>query len=116
LATARGFASLTTGRKETDSASLPLERPATAQGFRRIAGSAPELRPRWLPGSAEREEQWCVEPVPALGGLTPQEAAADPTRREQVIRLIDSFDRRTAKNKDALPGFRPARLRELLGL
>jgi hypothetical protein len=38
------------------------------------------------------EQRWCNEPVPALGGLTPMQAAADPTRREQLERLLASFD------------------------
>jgi hypothetical protein len=63
---------------------------------------------------AEREEQWCDGSVPALGGLTPREAAADPTRRGEVVRLIESFD--TSVSEDDLPAFRSARLRGLLGL
>jgi hypothetical protein len=38
------------------------------------------------------EQRWCDEAVPALGGLTPLQAAADPTRREQLERLLASFD------------------------
>lgn len=40
---------------------------------------------------AVMERRWLEESVPALGGLIPLEAAADPSRREQVARLIDSF-------------------------
>jgi hypothetical protein len=36
--------------------------------------------------------RWCNETVPALGGLTPLQAAADPIRREQLERLLASFD------------------------
>jgi SEC-C motif len=39
------------------------------------------------------QARWLDESVPALGGLTPRQAAADPTRRERVERLIDEFDR-----------------------
>ena len=39
------------------------------------------------------QARWLDESVPALGGLTPREAAADPTRRERVERLLDEFDR-----------------------
>ena len=38
------------------------------------------------------EQRWCNEAIPALGGLTPMQAAADPTRREQLERLLASFD------------------------
>lgn len=57
------------------------------------------------------EQRWCNEAVPALDGLTPMQAAADPTRREQLERLLAAFD--------APPGaitMRTDRLRETLGL
>ena len=60
------------------------------------------------------EQRWCNEAVPALGGLTPMEAAADPTRREQLERLLTSFDA-----LDSPPGaitMRTDRLRDTLGL
>jgi hypothetical protein len=37
------------------------------------------------------EQKWLDEPIPALSGHTPREAAADPTRRDDLIRLLDSF-------------------------
>jgi SEC-C motif len=61
-----------------------------------------------------REQRWCDEPAPALDGLTPREAAADPARREALLALIAAAppdDPATGKL-----GLRPARLRELLGL
>ena len=64
-----------------------------------------------------REIQWCDEPVPALAGLTPRQAAADPTRREALERLLVSFE---ARGRDALGegmmAMRPERLRRHLGL
>jgi hypothetical protein len=80
------------------------------------APPTPELKAALAAWIAECVEQWCVEPVPALGGRTPKEAAADPTRREELVRLIDSLDRRFSGDDENLQGFRPARLRELLGL
>jgi hypothetical protein len=59
------------------------------------------------------EEQWLSQPVPALGDITPREAAADPTRREQVRRLIDSFP---DLDDGEVFGLRPDRLRDALGL
>lgn len=41
----------------------------------------------------QTQTAWLDEQIPALDGLTPREAAADPTRREQVVRLLDEFDR-----------------------
>jgi hypothetical protein len=58
------------------------------------------------------ELRWISEPVPALGGETPLEAAADPTRREQLARLIDSFP----EPSGTLLTLRPSKLREALGL
>lgn len=61
-----------------------------------------------LTGAHERA--WLDEPIPALAGATPREAAADPTRRPDLIRLIDSFG-------PAGPGAMDAdRLRDQLGL
>ena len=64
-----------------------------------------------------QEIQWCDEPVPALAGLTPRQAAADPTRREALERLLVSFE---ARGRDALGegmmAMRPERLRRHLGL
>lgn len=41
----------------------------------------------------EKETAWLGESIPALGGLTPYEAAIDPTRREDLIALLNEFDR-----------------------
>lgn len=60
------------------------------------------------------ERQWCDEPVPALGGLTPRQAAADPIRREALERLLASFDVRRIPEGGF--GMRADRLRTLLGL
>jgi hypothetical protein len=43
--------------------------------------------------SRQVQTRWLDEHVPALGGLTPRQAAADPTRREQLERLLSEFDR-----------------------
>ncbi len=66
-----------------------------------------QLRDKW-------ERNWCSEEIPALGGLTPRQAAADPTRRDELERLIASFEQ--VAESDAVVGMRPARLRELLDL
>lgn len=62
----------------------------------------------------QQEERWVDEPVPALAGLTPRQAAADPTRREDLMALLHEFDRMPAP-----PGafsFDTSRLRALLGV
>jgi hypothetical protein len=39
----------------------------------------------------EKEIEWCDESIPALGGLTPRQAADDPTRREDLLKLLNEF-------------------------
>ena len=41
--------------------------------------------------SGELERRWLDDHVPALGGLTPREAAIDPIGRHELERLLDSF-------------------------
>lgn len=91
-----------------------------------VRAGLPDLRS--LPGAADddldpavieairskMELRWCDESVPALGDLTPRQAAADPTRREQLQRLLASFDAAPAP-VGALT-MRPDRLRAELGL
>jgi hypothetical protein len=62
----------------------------------------------------EQEERWIDESVPALAGLTPRQAAADPTRREDLLALLHEFDRAPAPN--GAVGFDTSRLRALLGM
>jgi hypothetical protein len=62
----------------------------------------------------QAEDRWVDTPIPALGGATPRAAAEDPTRRAQLLRLLDSFPAAAA----AVPGrgMDADRLRRLLGL
>ena len=60
------------------------------------------------------ERRWCEESVPALGGVTPRQAAEDPTRRGELTRLIASFEDMPVP--PGAIGMRPERLRRLLGL
>lgn len=62
----------------------------------------------------QQEQRWVDEEVPALGGLTPRQAAADPTRREQLVALLHDFDRNPAPQGAAT--FDTARLRATLGI
>ena len=60
------------------------------------------------------ERRWCDENIPALGGVTPRQAAADPSRREALERLLLEFSReRTPPGAIAM---RPERLRTMLGI
>lgn len=58
------------------------------------------------------ERKWVDEPIPALAGHTPREAAADPARRGDLIRLLDSFP--TSHDNPGVMS--PDRLRIALGL
>ena len=58
------------------------------------------------------EQAWLDDAIPALAGQTPRQAAVDPTRRPDLIRLLDSFPRDPES-----PGvMNPDRLRAALGL
>jgi hypothetical protein len=59
--------------------------------------------------SAELERRWLDDHIPALGGLTPREAALDPIGRHELERLLDSF----GVGPDLMD---VARLRKALGL
>ncbi len=56
--------------------------------------SDPETAMAQLQAELKRQAQagWLDEHIPALDGLTPREAAADPTRREQLERLLAEFE------------------------
>ena len=77
-----------------------------------VGGPVDEAMQEALMQLADRHErQWCEEHVPALGGRTPRQAAADPTRRDELARLIATFP-----EIDPASGMVGPRLRELLGL
>ena len=64
------------------------------------------------------KEQWVDEAIPALGGATPRQALDDPTRRDDLFRLLDRMEEMDARQSPAQRalGIRTSRLRELLGL
>lgn len=60
-----------------------------------------------------QEQAWLDDPIPALAGATPREAAADPTRRPDLLRLLDTYD---VSNPAGVVSMDSARLRSALGL
>ncbi|MHB8317629.1 MAG: SEC-C metal-binding domain-containing protein [Acidimicrobiales bacterium] len=62
------------------------------------------------------ENRWLEESIPALGGLTPRQAVNDPTRREDLLRLLREYDDLSAGNLSGGIGLDPTRLRDLLGI
>jgi tetratricopeptide (TPR) repeat protein len=59
------------------------------------------------------EHRWLDEPIPALAGRTPREAAADPTRRGDLARLLDTFPTPDSSGPAMMD---PDRLRAALGI
>ncbi|GAB3002739.1 SEC-C metal-binding domain-containing protein [Mycobacterium bourgelatii] len=57
------------------------------------------------------ETKWLDEPIPALNGCSPREAADDPTRRGDLIKLLDSFPTEARRGTMDV-----SRLRAALGL
>ena len=51
----------------------------------------PEIQAALTAHIAQYETNWVDTPIPALRGLTPRQAAADPTRREDLERLLAEF-------------------------
>lgn len=60
----------------------------------------------------EYETTWLDEPIPALANHTPRQCADDPTRRPDLIRLLDSFP----QDSDRPGAMSATRLRAALGL
>ena len=78
--------------------------------------AAPELQEALQAFLREKEEAWLHDHVPALGGLTPLEAADDPTRREDLLALLNEFEDREDDLSPPMASFDVARLRRLLDL
>ena len=71
----------------------------------------PEVRAAVAEHIRGYERRWLDEQIPALDGLTPREAASDPTRRDDLIRLLATFPAATDPTQRD-----PERLRTMLGL
>jgi hypothetical protein len=99
-----------------DAARLAKQRPSAASGAGagRIAPEelAPEIQEALAEHMRNYEERWLDMTIPALHGLTPRQAADDPTRREDLAQLLASFDDDT----DSPMEMSSRRLRAALGL
>lgn len=76
-----------------------------------LDSESPEIAAVLEQVTRQYEQAWLDEPIPALSGRTPRECAADPTRRPDLIRLLDTFP-----DIDAPGSMSPARLRAALGI
>ena len=77
-----------------------------------LDSSDPEVAAMLGQMARQYEQAWLDDSIPALAGQTPREAAADPTRRPDLIRLLDSFP----PEQDRPGMMNPDRLRAALGL
>lgn len=64
----------------------------------------------------QAERRWIDVSVPVLGGLTPRQAAVDPTRRGDLERLLAELERHSLQGSPEVVSFDVTRLRALLGL
>jgi hypothetical protein len=96
-------------RDAREAAELVAQLPA---GESALDPDAPEVAEMLDEFIREYEAKWLDEPIPALDGHTPRQAADDPTRRGDLIKLLDSFPA-----DEGAPGRMSAeRLRSALGL
>ncbi len=96
-------------RDAREAAELAAQLPA---GENALDPDAPEVAAMLDEFIREYEAKWLDEPIPALDGHTPRQAADDPTRRGDLIKLLDSFPA-----DEGTPGRMSAeRLRSALGL
>jgi hypothetical protein len=113
---ARVLTQLTGSVEVVSQATRPAE--TVRQMREMLADSPPTEAPRPLdPEFATEirdrmERRWLDEEIPALAGMTPRQAAADPTRKEDLIALLRSFEN-YPRNELSM---RPEVIRELLGL
>ncbi|HZR14976.1 MAG TPA: SEC-C metal-binding domain-containing protein [Acidimicrobiia bacterium] len=78
-----------------------------------VRADDPALRDALAAFIADQERRWLDEPIPALGGRTPREAADDPVGREELAHLLDEFP---DPDDPDVAVMNPRRLRAALGL
>lgn len=99
-------------RDTREAAELAATLPPDKDAVQPLDPSDPQLASVLEKFTRDYEQKWLDESIPALHGFTPRQAAADPTRRGDVIRLIESFPKEHGN-----PGaMNPDRLRAALGL
>ncbi len=97
-------------RDTREAAELAQHLPMTAEGA--LDPADPQVAAMLRDFIRDCETRWLDEPIPALDGRTPRQAADDPTRRGDLIKLLDTFPSGAA----AGGGMDADRLREALGL
>ena len=97
-------------RDAREAAELVKQMPITGEGA--LDPDEPELAAFLDEFVRDYETRWLDEPIPALDGHTPRQAADDPTRRADLIKLLDTFPAGQAGRV----GMDADRLRAALGL
>lgn len=92
-----------------DPREMAAQMPATAKGA--VDPDDPHVAALLDAMILDYEAKWLDESIPALDGHTPRQAADDPTRRPDLIRLLDSFPADAGRH-----GMNADRLRAALGL
>jgi len=96
-----------------EAAKLLKQLPGDGEEPQLLDASDPEVAAVLDRFTRDYEQNWLDEPIPALADHTPRHAAADPTRRDDLIRLLDTFP----VPDDTQPGMmNPNRLRAALDL
>lgn len=90
---------------------LSSQRPPNESPFVKPQSAPPEVQEALAAYMQNYEQEWLDLPVPALSGLTPRQAADDPTRRDDLVRLLASFG-----DADGPTDMSARRLRAALGL
>ncbi|KWX57053.1 SEC-C domain-containing protein [Mycobacterium sp. NAZ190054] len=98
-----------TRERVDDPRKMAAQMPATAEGA--VHPDDPQVAAVLDAMILDYEAKWLDEPIPALDGHTPRQAADDPTRRPDLVRLLDSFPADAGRH-----AMSPARLRAALGL
>lgn len=104
----RRFAPLTLANTE----GRPLARRLPADDDDAVGADDPAMAAVLDDFIRDYETKWLDESIPALDGCTPRQAADDPTRRGDLVKLLDSFPAGAA----ASGGMDVDRLRDALGL
>lgn len=93
-----------------EATALAERMPQTGEGM--LDPADPQVSAALTEFIREYETKWLDEPIPALDGHTPRQAADDPTRRDDLIRLLNTFP----VGEAARGGMDSDRLRAALGL
>jgi len=91
-------------------------KPQGSEEHDRLLRESPELRAQLKEMTERHWAAWLDEPVPALRGMTPRQAAKDPVGRELLESLLMDFALRNETGKDEITRVDISKLRRGLGM